>query len=338
MAFPFIISSNFEAGTNAEWTSESDGAARLDFPHWRVLAREGMLPYRGAYCMRVRLGSATAAKVIHTSGDIADGGTAYLRFMFYLGQDVKFTADDTIQLVELTQAGAGTCEMALGLRLVAADNTIEIGIGDGLAPTAFAAQKLVRGRWYSVELKALVSTSDVGTMDLYLDGALVASLATLDQAAAVGDVCLGVTGCLTTTTGTVLFDQFVFDDGRIYPIVDRYPTNVFMTKSGHAFVGPGFLENITLLAGAAADNTLDVYDTNTGNTNDANKVGVAIRNVTASDVVDVAGLPVQLKRGCYVSLGGTNPRAVAIVKPYAYSQSALVNMGQNIKGAAPLEG
>jgi hypothetical protein len=105
-------------------------------------------------------------------------------------------------------------------------------------------------------------------------------------------------------------DQFVQDDLRIYPIVDRFPRQLLMTKSGHVFVGPGMIENASLLSGAGTDNVLSIYDTNRANTNSSLKVGLELKNVTASDIVDPAGVPVNVARGCYVVLTGTNPRAM----------------------------
>jgi hypothetical protein len=98
-----------------------------------------------------------------------------------------------------------------------------------------------------------------------------------------------------------------------------------MTKAGHAFVGAGYLDNVSLISGAAVDNTLTVYDTDRANTNDAFKVPLYISNTVASAVDDVAGLPVQFQRGCYIKLTGTNPRAAVIVRPNNYSRSSLLS-------------
>jgi len=70
------------------------------------------------------------------------------------------------------------------------------------------------------------------------------------------------------------------------------------------------LENVTLLSGAATDNVLIVYDTDTGDANDRYKTPLELKNTASNETVDPAGVPLDIKRGCYVSLAGTNPRAI----------------------------
>jgi len=69
-------------------------------------------------------------------------------------------------------------------------------------------------------------------------------------------------------------------------------------------VGHGVLENVQLVTGFT-DNTLEVYDTDTGNTNDISKRRVYLITSTTGEVVDPAGMPITLTRGCYVKLSGT---------------------------------
>jgi hypothetical protein len=75
VAFPFLLESNFESGSNAEWTSETDTVSQLDFPHYSELARypwKTCVPFQGAYCARVVLSGGTAdAFVSSTSTTIA---------------------------------------------------------------------------------------------------------------------------------------------------------------------------------------------------------------------------------------------------------------------------
>ena len=79
---------------------------------------------------------------------------------------------------------------------------------------------------------------------------------------------------------------------------------MFVTASQHIWVGHGVLENVQLVTGFT-DNTLEVYDTDTGNTNDISKRRVYLTTSTQGEVVDPAGMPVTLTRGCYVKLSGT---------------------------------
>lgn len=343
MAFPYVHESNFEQGTNAEWDSESDTGSLLDFPHVSTLAAQSAtgigsnaIPFRGAYCMRIRLGDTNDHTLTEGDHNISANAAAYVRFYMLLGNDFAFTADDVFNIYE-AQASS-TVEAAIGLRVTATTGAIEIGVGE-TAPTVFGGPNLIRNKWYAIE--ALIDVDNAGSNDgavtLYVDGQQYATVGSLDQGA-ITDGVFGTQNTLASTTGTMLFDQFVFDDTRIYPIVDRYPMHFEMTKSGHVFVGPGIIDNISLQAGAGTDNVLTIYDTNRGNTNDALKVGVELKNVTNSDIVDPAGMPVKVTRGAYVSLTGTNPRAmVNIHYAAAYGSSGAVRAVATRLKTNPLE-
>lgn len=309
MAFPWIFESNFETGTNSEWTSESDTGSLLDFPHYSTLSMipGAPMPYRGAYCMRIQMGDTNDHIVIGDPIDIADNGTAYFRWYLFAGTDVTATADDTFNIFELQQAG-GTNEMVVGMRITAATNLLEIGIGDATAPTSFV--QFPRGKWVCVELLATPSTTGAGVLTLFLDETQVATVTGLTQAAAIGRGALGTQDTLATTTGTLYFDQFIQDDARLYGIPIRYPEEVYLTKSAHVFVGAGCVENVTLLSGAGTDNVLQIFDTDVDNTLHLGRVKLELKNVTNSEMVDPAGTPVHVQRGCFVNLTGTNPRAI----------------------------
>ena len=149
-----------------------------------------------------------------------------------------------------------------------------------------------------------------GVLTLFLDETQVATLTTLTQAAAIGRGVLGTQDTLATTTGTLYFDQFIQDDARLYGIPIRYPEEVYLTKSAHVFVGAGCVENVTLLSGAGTDNVLQIFDTDVDNTLHLGRVKLELKNVTNSEMVDPAGTPVHVQRGCFVNLTGTNPRAI----------------------------
>lgn len=309
MSFPYIFESVFEQGTAAEWDSEQDTGTLLDFPHYSTLSQipTAPVPYRGAYCMRIQCGDTNDHTVTEGDIDIADAGTAYFRWYLFASSNFTATADDTFQILELQQAG-GTPEMVVGMKVTATTNALEIGIGDGTAPTSFVT--FPRNKWVCVEVLATVSTTDAGVLTLFLDEVQVATLTSLDQAAAVGTAQFGTMNTLATTTGTLYFDQFVMDDTRIYGLPIRYPEQLLMTKTGHAFVGAGRIENASLLSGAATDCVLQLFDTDVNNTNHTGRMKLELKNVTNSDIVDPAGVPVTFQRGCYVVLTGTNPRAM----------------------------
>lgn len=308
MAFPFLIHSNFEAGTNAEWSSETDTGSLLDFPHYSVVAKDqnALMPYRGAYVMRNQLGDTNDHTVTHTSIDIADGATSYFRWYMGLSRDFRFTADDTFNVFELQQAG-GTPEISVGFRVTNSSQLIEIGIGDGTAPTLFV-QWPSRGKWVCVELLATVSTVGAGVVTLFLDGNQVATLTSQTHAAAVGQGVLGSQDTVATTLGTIYYDDFIMDDGRIYPDRERFPSTVHILKSGHVFVGSGSIDGAALYELAATNETLTLYDTDTANTNDA----APVAELDATAQTSVSG-PLYFQRGCYAVLGGTNPRGMIFI-------------------------
>ena len=308
MSFPYIFHENFESGTKGSFDTETDTGSLLDFPHYSVLAFDpnSMMPYRGAYLLRNALGDTNDHTLTEGDIDIADGGTAYFKWQMGLSKDFRFTADDTFNVFELQQAG-GTVEASVGFRVTNSSQLIEIGIGDGGAPTSFF-QWPALGKWVTVELLATISTSDVGVLTLYLDGAQVATLTTLDHAAAIGQGVLGSQNTLSTTLGTIYYDDFIMDDARIYPYRERFPQSQQVLKSGHVFVGPGYIEGATLYTISSGDESLILYDTDTANTNDASPVA----ELSATAQTSVGG-PLWFERGCYAALAGTSPRGAVIV-------------------------
>ena len=303
MSFPYIFASNFQAGTNAEWDSESDTGAKLDFPHYSDLARiPGMsAPYRGAYCMRVDLRPADTNAHTLTEGDIdiADGAQRFFRWYMWASADFTASADDVFSIFELQQAGGATTEMTVGMRVTAATNALDIGVGDGTAPSSYVG--FPRNRWVCIELAATVSTGGTGAMTLYLDGVSVIALTTLTQAAAVGTGAFGTKLTLATTSGTLLYADFVMDDLQLYPNRERWPAVERVTKTTHVFPGPGYIEGATLLSSTG---TMSLYDTDNANANDLQS---AVVELNASGPFVSIDTPTYFERGCYVVLAGTNP-------------------------------
>jgi len=303
MAFPYVFESNFEQGTNVEWDSESDTGSLLDFPHYSTLAKDpdAPVPYRGAYCMRINLSGGDTNDHTLTEGDIgiADAGTAYFRWYMWFSRNFTATADDVFSIFELQQGG-GTVEQTVGMRVTATTNLLEIGIGDGTAPSSY--WPFQRGKWVCVELLSTISTGGAGAMTLFLDGTQVIALTSLTQAAAVGQGVLGTQLTLATTTGKIYFDQFAMDDARLWPLGDRFPSHVPVTKSGHVFIGPGVVDGAAITS-TTSGNTLTLHDTDTAETAIQ---GTAVAEMTYGSISGVTG-PLFFKRGCYASLGGTNP-------------------------------
>jgi len=301
VAHPWIFEWSGDAtlATPFGWDSESDTGSKLDLPHYSELARypwSQCAPYRGAYCLRIQIGDTNDHVLVEGDIDIADTATRYASFYLYLAPDVVASADDVFNIFEFQQAG-GTVEASVGLRITAATDAVEIGIGDGTATTDYAAATLQKNRWYHVEVEMLVSTAGAGTLQLFIDGVSVVSLTTLTNAAAVGRGVLGTQDTLSTTTGTLLFDQFKFDDARVYPDRERFPRAMTLTQSGHVFVGPGTLDFAALLTTTSGD-TMTIFDTDTGNANDAQGF---LAELKESVHMTIEG-PLHFQRGCYVQL------------------------------------
>lgn len=330
MAFPWIFEANFELGDASEWDSETDTASQLDFPHFSTLAgiRAPAAPFNGAHVMRATLTGGTAdAFVLEGDIDIAVNVNRFAKFDVYFSKDFTGTADDTVALFEVQSTGPAI-ETSVGFRIVAATGAINFGIGE-LAPTAFGLEAVERGKWYTVEVDMDLdnpAASD-GSSSLFVTKenspfttTAIGTVSSLTQAAVIQGV-LGVQDHLATTTGTILFDNFRFDDARIFPERRRFSQQMLLTKTGHAFVGPGELDSISLLSGAGTDNVLSVFDTDNGSTSIAGNVVAELKNLSNNEVV-IADDISPLLRGCFVQISGTNPRALVNIKRNAMGRSS----------------
>ena len=105
----------------------------------------------------------------------------------------------------------------------------------------------------------------------------------------------------------------------------RFPQQVLLeasptgTTGHHVFVGSGIIDNVSLLSGGLNDNVLQVWDTDRADTTNGT-MKLEMRNLTALETpVDPAGVPISITKGCYISLTGTNPRAmVSIYRAVGY--------------------
>lgn len=265
-------------------------------------------PYRGAYCLEFDSKADTADHVlIEGDIDIADTATGWAAFYLFLGKDLRGVTD-IFNIFEF-QGTANAVEGVVGLRVTTGSSEVEIGTGQ-TAAAAFATEKLQLGRWYHVALKTVVQTGGTGTSDVYVDGKLMHSVTGVTNTAVLRGV-LGIQNTLNTTLGHIYIDQFAFDDLQIYPLTDRYPETILIHKSQHICLGESELLNVTLEQGAGTDNVLKIYDTDNTDTTDEHNLVAWLYNLTASEPpIDLADVPVSVKRGAYVQLSGTSPRAL----------------------------
>ena len=326
MAFPWVFESNFESGDNSEWDAEIDSAGVLDFPHYTELARHGMAPYRGAYCARIVLGDTAAHTLRGDIMNITEDGTAFFHYKLYLSKDLKFTADDDILLVLFEEVEDTTTGATLFLRMINSTDVISLALGENETISTTTLVEIKRGRWYDVEVKMKADTQGAGTLDLYLDRG-ISSLISITSVTAlpIVDVLVGVQGGVTTTTGTILFDDVRFDDAQVYGDLERYrPRNVRMTTpADHPIIGPGkFSCMVTDLGG---DGVLKLYDSD-GVPNRLEPFAT-IRNKTSGAMTPGHDI-FEVSHGLYATLTGTTAEAYfSIDRGGMLSDGAMINRG-----------
>lgn len=328
MGFPYIFEDDFESGSNAGWSSETDTGSQLDFPSYRTLARtanRNAAPYRGAHCMRIVHGAVTTeAFVTENSVDMALDAVRYIRFYIKICADFLPTATDTFPVFEL-QGAANAIQLSIGILYTESTDSFFFGIGE-VAPTSFTS-KIDRDVWYCIEaevsLDAGGGNDGAATLFVTAEGSPTSAtgsataLSGLDQIA-VTHAVLGTADTLSTTVGTLLFDEFAFDSARLHNL-RRWDTSRRMTKSGHAVVGTGKV-SASLASGGAADNVLRIYDTDTADTNAP--LLYEISNVASGETVE-SGRDIYVTKGAYIELSGTNPQAfVEIQQASVYGSTA----------------
>ena len=336
MAFPWVLEQGFEAGTLGTFDSEVDTTGILDFPHYSELASQGMTPYRGAYAMRVRLNGGTTSAYVQEDtsfDDLTANVVRFLRFYFYLGRDLVMVDGNRFSLFEAESVLDTTTEVACGVdrsgdallfwyaeTAAAAAQTLTLGDRrPGVPGTAL-------GKWYSAELRIDLdnAAANDGTLDGYLNDLAGTQITALDQGVIV-DAKFGVIGPDAGTSGTVLIDDILYDDLRIYARRERFPVTAVMTATGHVFVGPGTVDSAELVS-TTAGNILQLYDTDSGSALDAQGF---VAELAVDAETDVMLGPFYFQRGCYALLTGTSPRAAVHIGGALYygNDAALIRYG-----------
>lgn len=316
MSFPWTFSDGFESGTTVATTTSG---LLIDFPHFTDLARSGMAPYRGAYCMRIKLAGGTTSQFMREDtafDDLLADVTGYLRFYFYLGKDLVMANADKFSLIELESSLNTTTEIAAGIQRTSGN--LEFWFNETQA--AASPSTLVLGttttalnKWYCLELKVNIDAGggNDGTIDAYIDDALAGTqIASLDQGAIV-DGKIGVIGPDAGTSGTVLIDDVIYDENRIYANKRRFRnTNAHQTfATDHPLIGPG---KVAITVTGTSDNAVAaVYDTDTVPNNLSNGVTL-LRNITANESVPGHDI-FEVQHGLYIVLSGTGVQAFVSV-------------------------
>jgi len=325
MAFPFNSEEGFETGTLTDSDFDAESGT-YTIAHYTECAGAGIAtPYKGAYCLRMNLANvSTTAYVQETADWDMTNGTndLYMRFMLWVDPNIVMATGDEFAVMQYW-AGTNTVEAGVYINYTTA-NGYRLGIG-ALTAAATSFLDLPLGEWVSVET-FFNPAAGAGTIDFWVNDSAGTQIASITN---TGNITSGVVGTIGidagTTKGNILIDDIITDDARIYAPTNRWRETILLTESAHAFVGPGLIDNITLLSGAAADNILIVYDTDTADVLDASNTVVELRNSAAKETVDPAGMPVNVIRGAYVSLAGTNPRArVKLCRAVAYGSDGAV--------------
>ena len=324
MAFPWITDTNFEDGTQQTWNSRE--GTDPTFAHYSELARTPGLPmpFRGAYCMRVNPADITSFLQELTDFDMTvDSDTIYVRFYFFATEDLAMSDGENFTIFQVQSTGAVAQAVATVHFTDAAG--FQIGVGQTGATTTLAPFLL--GKWTSIEMFIDLQTSSNGAIDWWIDGHPKTQVAGLSQLTTVAGR-LGKIGGAEPTAGEIFFDQFIADDARIFPIRHRWPDQLLLTLSGHAFVGPGKVRNVSLLGATVGDCRLKIWDTDVADTDRGNP-RVEITTTAVQQMNDPATATGELSDGCYVELSGTNPRAlVQLSRAVGYGdEAALRNHG-----------
>ncbi len=339
MAFPYLSENGFETGGLGHLDSETDTENRIEVVHYTQLANlpGHPAPYRGAYCLMVHLendGSPAAAFFTETdTWDLSADGTIWFRMMIYVTPDTVMADNDEFNFLILF-SGANTVEAVAAINYTTASG-FRIGIGE-LAASSFLPFTL--GVWHCFEWSANIdSGANDGTIDAFLDGAAFTQVTGLTQAVITSGAIGSRSQDAGTTRGTMLFDDVIADSARVGKIANRWPHQLVMTASGHAFVGPGIVEDVSLMSGAGTDCVVTLYDTDTGVTSDENNIVAELKNTANNQLVNPDDKTLHFKRGCYVSMSGTTPRAlVKIKKAQAYFSDGAIRTFAQKRAAHPL--
>jgi hypothetical protein len=320
MAQSTVQEFNFDQATRTEATIgfnlEVDTASKLDFPHFSTLAQNPKLevPYRGGYCMRIDLtaiGASSAYMNEQAAFDIDLANTKYFRFMMFISDDLTMANSDEFDVFRINSAG-GQKEVVGAINYTTA-NGVRFGIG---REAGVQFTPLTLGVWHTVELQPSPAGAGAGVLAAWLDGNALTSVTGSTNAGNLINGFIGyIGGDAGTTAGTILFDEIEVAASRIYPLKERWQNPLLMTDSGHAFVGPGTITNVSLLAGSSETGVgLKIFDTDTADINDHTNIVAHLDNSVENEVVDTASMPVKVKRGAYVSLSTTGttrkPRAL----------------------------
>ncbi len=317
MAFPYTFQENFESGDKGNFDGTTvDGGSALTFEHSRTLAKRSdtPMPFRGAFLPQIDLADVDGSGTYFledTGFDHTGEATQFLRFYFYITNDLVMAASDTFDIFSIRSASL--VEVNLAIRNNA--GVIELNAGE-LSGATTRTVAISTGEWHSIELSLFYAGDGGtdGTIALFFDGVAVGSTITGITHAASTNGRFGVQNIdAGTTTGRVYFDQIVYDNtGRVYPLSKRYANPRIIYDSEQLWIGPGHLDYAALasIGGAVpADNaTVRLYDTENISSDIFTPESVASYKVELGIKTNVSiTRPIYFEKGCYMDLTGTDP-------------------------------
>ncbi len=327
--WPFEYQASFESGGLGDFDTavqEAFGGSAA-VVHYTELAAKGFTPHSGAYAGRAEFfghtSSATALFIDGSTG-IANGTTDRFMFRFFIGGDLTWTAADVINIFELTVTAAAT-HAVFGISLSSDLDTITAGVG-ATAPTVFG-DPIKKGVWYTVSLLADVDTgAGSGTISAWISeenrqdtnetvgqGTPYATLVdNIVLNLAPDEFGIGALGVLATTSGTFLFDEIIKVAGDLVFAHPRPPfgRTRWMGKSGHLFVGPGKVCDVTMQVGdAGTTNYIELWDTDRADVTDYSRMKARISSNAPNESVNLPSVPIKFNRGCYVVMSPYAPDA-----------------------------
>ena len=127
-------------------------------------------------------------------------------------------------------------------------------------------------------------------------------------------------------------------------LTKRYPnpivlqTDTKLSAGTHAFVGPGVIDNLTLMDLSTGDVTVKVYDTDVGNIEDEMNFVIGLEATAGGEIIDPAGMPVTVQRGAFVHVTGKDPRVIVkIGSAPAYGSEGAIRSFGNRRKTAPMD-
>lgn len=338
MSFPWILGTGFESGLH-NFTALS--GTLIDVAHYTELARAGMAPWRGSYALRIRLNGGTTSQFIRDNTSF-DGWTAnqsrFVRFYFYLGKDLVMTDTDKLTLFDAESVEDTTAEIACGI--LRNGGNIEFWVAETASATAqtkvLGTTTTALGKWYHAEINGDLDNAGAndGTIDAWIDDAAVGSQITaLDQGVIV-DGRFGAIGPDAGTSGTILIDDIIFDDTRVFKDTLQYrqPNAFVKFTNDHPIIGRGKFA-VAFTDSDATDQSLTLYDSD-GAPSNLEPIAV-LYAPTANEFVPGHDI-FEVTRGLWTVLSATTGQAfVSIEKGGLYSDGAIVARGRQQKAPSP---